>query len=56
MFRNGMPRYEILSEDAMSTLDSGWRRLVSELGVEFGDARALELSRQAGQKVEGSGD
>ena len=52
MFRNGMPRYEILSDDAMSTLDGGWRRLVSEIGVEFGDARALELFRQAGQKVE----
>src|SRR3712207_5383780 len=52
MFRNTMPRYEILSEDAMNTLDGGWRRLVSEIGVEFGDARALELFRQAGQKVE----
>jgi trimethylamine--corrinoid protein Co-methyltransferase len=52
MFRNTMPRYEILSEDAMSTLDGGWRRLVSEIGVEFGNARALELFRQAGQKVE----
>ena len=52
MFRNGMPRYEILSGDAMTTLDGGWRRLVSEIGVEFGDARALELFRQAGQKVE----
>ena len=56
MFRNSMPRYEILSEDAMSTLDSGWRRLVSEIGVEFGDARALELFRQAGQKVEGTAE
>ena len=54
MFRNGMPRYEILSEDAMHTLDGGWRRLVSEIGVEFGNARALELFRQAGQKVEES--
>ncbi|HXV94461.1 MAG TPA: trimethylamine methyltransferase family protein, partial [Pseudonocardia sp.] len=54
MFRNAMPRYEILSEDAMSTLDAGWRRLVSEIGVEFGSARALELFRQAGQKVEDS--
>ena len=52
MFRNAMPRYEILSEDAMATLDGGWRRLVSEIGVEFGSARALELFRQAGQKVE----
>src|SRR6476659_3737797 len=52
MFRNAMPRYEILSEDALATLDGGWRRLVSEIGVEFGSDRALELFRQAGQKVE----
>src|SRR5438309_1054029 len=52
MFQNAMPRYEILSEDAMDVLDGGWRRLVSEIGVEFGNARALELFRQAGQKVE----
>lgn len=52
MFRNTMPRYEILSEQAMNTLDGGWRRLVSEIGVEFGSGRALELFRQAGQKVE----
>ncbi len=54
MFRNAMPRYEILSADAMKTLDGGWRRLVSEIGVEFGSERALELFRQAGQKVEDS--
>ena len=35
MFRNEMPSYEILSEEAMATLDKGWRRIVSELGVEF---------------------
>ena len=52
MFRNAMPRYEILSEDALATLDSGWRRIVSEIGVEFLSPRALELFRQAGQKVE----
>src|SRR6188472_4478107 len=52
MFRNAMPRYEILSEDALATLDGGWRRLVSEIGVEFGSDRALELFRHAGQKVE----
>jgi trimethylamine--corrinoid protein Co-methyltransferase len=53
MFRNRMPRYEILSEDAMAKLDAGWRRLVSEIGVEFDSDRALELFRQAGQRVEG---
>jgi trimethylamine---corrinoid protein Co-methyltransferase len=52
MFRNRMPRYEVLSEDAMAKLDGGWRRLMSEIGVEFLDDRALDLFRQAGQKVE----
>lgn len=53
MFRNRMPRYEILSADAMETLDRGWRRLVSELGVEFMSQRALDVLGAAGQKVEG---
>jgi trimethylamine--corrinoid protein Co-methyltransferase len=52
MFRNQMPRYEILSEDAMATLDKGWRRLVTELGVEFMSQRALDLLAAAGQRVE----
>ncbi|WP_370615522.1 trimethylamine methyltransferase family protein [Mumia sp. Pv 4-285] len=52
MFRNKMPRYEVLSEEAMATLDGGWRRLVSEIGVEFMDARARDLFAAAGQRVE----
>jgi trimethylamine--corrinoid protein Co-methyltransferase len=52
MFRNTMPRYEVLSADAMAQLDAGWRRLVTEIGVEFMSDRALELFRQAGQRVE----
>src|SRR3954463_4638810 len=52
MFRNTMPRYEILSEDAMAKLDAGWRRLVTEIGVGFDSDRALALFREAGQKVE----
>jgi trimethylamine--corrinoid protein Co-methyltransferase len=51
MFRNNMPRYEILSDDAMAMLDKGWRRLMTEIGVEFMDDRALDLFRAAGQKV-----
>ena len=31
----------------------GWRRLVSEIGVEFMHDEALELFREAGQRVEG---
>jgi len=53
MFVNKMPRYEILSEEAMDTLDRGWRRIVSELGVEFLLEESLEEFRKAGQKVEG---
>jgi trimethylamine---corrinoid protein Co-methyltransferase len=52
MFRNTMPRYEVLSADAMATLDAGWRRIVTEIGVEFMSERALDLFRKAGQRVE----
>ena len=54
MFQNKMPRFEILSEDAMAVLDKGWRRIVSEMGVEFMSDQALDLFRAAGQKVEGN--
>jgi trimethylamine--corrinoid protein Co-methyltransferase len=53
MFTNAMPRYEILSEEAIETLDRGWRRIVSELGIEFLLPEAVEIFAQAGQKVEG---
>ncbi len=52
MFHNTMPRYEVLSDDAMAALDAGWRRIVTEIGVEFMSDRALELFRKAGQRVE----
>jgi trimethylamine--corrinoid protein Co-methyltransferase len=52
MFHNRMPRYEVLSEEAMATLDRGWRKLMTEIGVEFMDDRALDLFREAGQRVE----
>ncbi|HTT50149.1 MAG TPA: trimethylamine methyltransferase family protein [Streptosporangiaceae bacterium] len=53
MFHNAMPRYEILSADAISVLDRGWRRIVSDIGVQFAKPEAVELFRQAGQKVDG---
>jgi trimethylamine---corrinoid protein Co-methyltransferase len=49
---NKMPRYEILSEEAIATLDGGWRRIVSELGIEFLHEDALDAFRKAGMKVE----
>jgi trimethylamine--corrinoid protein Co-methyltransferase len=49
---NDMPRYEILSEEAIETLDRGWRRIVSELGIEFLHDDALHWFRKAGQTIE----
>jgi trimethylamine--corrinoid protein Co-methyltransferase len=50
---NKLPRYEILTEDAMATLDRGWRRIVTELGIEFLHDDALDAFRKAGQQVDG---
>src|SRR5919201_2035696 len=54
MIVNCLPRYEILSGEAMATLDRGWRRIVSELGIEFILPDAVEEFRRAGQEVDGS--
>ena len=53
MFVNTQPRYEILSEDAMAMLDKGWKRLVTEIGIEFASPWATEMLAAAGQKVDG---
>jgi trimethylamine--corrinoid protein Co-methyltransferase len=50
---NDMPRYEILDEAAMQELERGWRRIVSELGIEFLYDEALDVFRKAGQRVDG---
>src|SRR5690349_14625186 len=49
-----MPRYDILSEDAMAVLERGWRRLLSDVGVVYRHEGSLERFRAAGQTVEGS--
>ena len=48
-----MTRYEVLSEDAMATIERGWRRLLQEIGIAFNHPEALRLFRDAGQTVEG---
>jgi len=53
VFVNRMPRYEILSPEAVEVLDGGWRRIVSQLGVQFAKPEAVELFAKAGQKVDG---
>jgi len=54
VFRNAMPRYEILSDSAVATLERGWKRIVSEIGIEFDHDEAVELFRAAGQTIEGN--
>ena len=53
MFSNRMPRYEVLSEEAIALLEKGWQRIVSEVGIQFAKEEALELFAKAGQKVDG---
>ena len=53
MLINTMPRYEILDEAALAELDRGWRRIVSEIGIQFAKPEAVELFRRAGQRVDG---
>jgi trimethylamine--corrinoid protein Co-methyltransferase len=50
---NEMPRYEILDEAAMEELERGWRRIVSELGIDFLHDEAIEALEAAGQQVDG---
>jgi len=38
----------------MATLDRGWRRIVSEIGVEFILPEAVDVFAKAGQKVDGA--
>jgi trimethylamine--corrinoid protein Co-methyltransferase len=53
MFVNTMPRYEILSADSIAVLERGWRRIVSEIGIQFAKPEAVELFAKAGQRVDG---
>jgi trimethylamine---corrinoid protein Co-methyltransferase len=53
MLINTMPRYEILDEAALAELDRGWRRIVSDLGIEFLSEEALDHFRREGQQVDG---
>jgi trimethylamine--corrinoid protein Co-methyltransferase len=50
---NDMPRYEILDESSLQELERGWRRIVSELGIDFLHDEAIAALDGAGQKVEG---
>jgi len=53
MLINEMPRYEILDEAAVQELERGWRRIVSELGIEFLHDEAVAAPDAAAQDVDG---
>lgn len=53
MFSNEMAYVEVLSAAAIETIEGGWKRLVSEIGIEFMHDEALDLLREAGQRVDG---
>ena len=53
MLVNDLPRYEILDEAAMGELDRGWRRIVSDLGIDFLHPEALDYFAKEGQTIEG---
>jgi trimethylamine---corrinoid protein Co-methyltransferase len=44
---------EPLDEQALAVLDRGWKRLVSELGIQFDHPEARRLLADAGQEVDG---
>src|SRR5213083_2310500 len=48
-----MPRYEILDEASIQELERGWRRIVSELGIDFLHDEAIAALEAAGQQVDG---
>jgi trimethylamine---corrinoid protein Co-methyltransferase len=53
VFVNRMPRFEPLSAEAVATIEGGWERLASEVGVRFDHPRAMTLFRDAGQTIDG---
>ena len=53
MFVNRMPRFEVLDDEAVETLERGWRRILTDVGIAFDHPEALDLLRAAGQRIEG---
>jgi len=52
MFLNRMPRWEVLGEEALQTVEGGWERLARDVGIRFDHPRAQRLFAEAGQAVE----
>jgi trimethylamine--corrinoid protein Co-methyltransferase len=53
VFRYGLPPVEPLDDAALETIDRGWKRIVSELGILLDHPEARRLFAEAGQEVDG---
>jgi trimethylamine---corrinoid protein Co-methyltransferase len=53
-FVNLAAPFEPLDDEALFRIDGGWRRIVSELGIQFDDPEALRLFAEAGQHIDGT--
>ena len=53
MFEHRLRPVEILSPTSLETLERGWQRIVSEIGIEFMHDGAIDLFRAHGQRIEG---
>ena len=53
MLRVARPPVDVLSDADIARIDAAWRTIVSELGVQFENPRALALLQGAGQRVDG---
>jgi trimethylamine--corrinoid protein Co-methyltransferase len=52
MWKNTLPRYEILSEDQVQQIHDHAMQILQEIGVDFLLPRSLDIFRKAGLKVE----
>ena len=53
MFTPIRPPVELMSATDIARLDTAWREIVSEMGVQFEHPEALAILAEAGQRVEG---
>ncbi|MDQ6712847.1 MAG: trimethylamine methyltransferase family protein [Candidatus Dormibacteraeota bacterium] len=52
MWKNTMPRYEILSEDQVRQIHDHAMQILQEIGVDFLHPKSLDIFRRAGLKIE----
>lgn len=53
MLRPARPPIDVLSDVDLERINAAWREIVSTMGIQFEHAGALELLREAGQRIDG---